>query len=83
VARLGFEQLLRFIAFFSVNLALLNLLPVPLLDGGQVVFVLAEAVRHRPLSLNTRLRLQQVGFVLLLCLMALAIGNDVVRTLFH
>jgi regulator of sigma E protease len=70
-------------AFFSVNLALLNLLPVPLLDGGQVVFVLAEAVRRKPLSLNTRLRLQQVGFVLLLCLMALAIGNDVVRTLFH
>jgi regulator of sigma E protease len=83
VARLGFEQLLRFMAFFSVNLALLNLLPVPLLDGGQVVFVLAEAVRRKPLSLNTRLRLQQVGFVLLLCLMALAIGNDVVRTLFH
>ncbi len=83
VARLGFEQLLRFIAFFSVNLALLNLLPVPLLDGGQVVFVLAEAVRRKPLSLNTRLRLQQVGFVLLLCLMALAIGNDVVRNLFH
>ncbi len=83
VARLGFEQLLRFMAFFSVNLALLNLLPVPLLDGGQIVFVLAEAVRRKPLSLNTRLRLQQVGFVLLLCLMALAIGNDVVRSFFH
>ena len=83
VARLGIEQLLRFIAFFSVNLALLNVLPVPLLDGGQVVFVLAEAVRRRPLPLNVRMRLQQVGFVLLVCLMALALGNDVVRTLFH
>ena len=83
VARGGIEQLLRFIAFFSVNLALLNVLPVPLLDGGQVVFVLAEAVRRRPLPLNVRMRLQQVGFVLLVCLMALALGNDVVRTLFH
>ncbi len=83
VARLGLEWFLNFMAFFSVNLALLNLLPIPLLDGGQVVFVLAEAVRRRPLPLKVRMRLQQVGFVFLVGLMALAIGNDVVRTLFH
>jgi regulator of sigma E protease len=83
VARLGLEWFLNFLAFFSVNLALLNLLPIPLLDGGQVAFVLAEAVRRRPLPLNVRMRLQQVGFVLLVGLMALAIGNDVVRTFFH
>jgi len=83
VARLGPEWFLNFMAFFSVNLALLNLLPIPLLDGGQVAFVLAEAVRRRPLPLSVRMRLQQLGFVLLVCLMALAIGNDVVRNLFH
>jgi regulator of sigma E protease len=83
VARLGLERFLDFMAFFSVNLAILNLLPIPLLDGGQVVFVLAEAVRKRPLSLNVRVRLQQIGFVLLVCLMIFAIGNDVVRTFFH
>jgi len=83
VARLGLERFLDFLAFFSVNLAVLNLLPIPLLDGGQVAFVLAEGVRRRPLPLNVRLRLQQIGFVLLVCLMLFAIGNDVVRSFFH
>ncbi|HEX9394204.1 MAG TPA: RIP metalloprotease RseP [Gemmatimonadales bacterium] len=83
MARLGFERFLDFLAFFSVNLAVLNLLPIPLLDGGQVAFVLAEGVRRRPLPLNVRLRLQQIGFVLLVCLMIFAIGNDVVRSFFH
>ena len=83
VARLGLERFLDFLAFFSVNLAVLNLLPIPLLDGGQVVFVLAEGVRRRPLPLNVRMRLQQIGFVLLVCLMIFAIGNDVVRSFFH
>src|SRR5206468_11499267 len=79
VARHGLEWFLNFMAFFSVNLALLNLLPIPLLDGGQVAFVLAEAVRRRPLPLRLRMRLQQIGFALLVGLMALAVGNHVGR----
>jgi regulator of sigma E protease len=80
-ARLGFDWLLRFMAFFSVNLAVLNLLPIPILDGGQVVFLLAEAVRRKPLPLELRLRLTQIGFVLLLGLMILVTSNDILRSL--
>ena len=81
VARLGLDTFLSFMAFFSVNLAILNLLPIPILDGGQVVFLLAEAVRRRPLSLTLRTRLTQIGFVVLLGIMFLAIANDVLRIL--
>jgi regulator of sigma E protease len=78
-ARLGAATLVSFIAFISLNLAVLNLLPIPVLDGGHVVFLLIEAVRRKPVSLAWRLRLTQVGFVLLVALMVLAISNDVFR----
>ncbi|HVH09525.1 MAG TPA: RIP metalloprotease RseP, partial [Gemmatimonadales bacterium] len=80
-ARLGFDWLLRFMALFSVNLAILNLLPIPILDGGQVVFLLAEAVRGKPLPLELRNRLTQIGFFLLLAIMIFATSNDVWRWL--
>ncbi len=79
VARLGLDWFLTFMAFFSVNLAILNLLPIPILDGGQVVFLLAEAVRRKPLSVELRTRLTQIGFAVLLGIMALALTNDVLR----
>jgi len=82
-ARLGLDWLLRFMAFFSINLAILNLLPIPILDGGQVVFLVAEAVRRKPLPLELRLRLTQIGFVVLLGIMILATSNDVLRWLGH
>jgi len=68
-------------AFLSINLAILNLLPIPILDGGQLVFLLAEAVRQRPLPLELRLRLTQIGFVVLLGIMILATSNDILRWL--
>lgn len=80
-ARLGLEYFLSFLALFSVNLAVLNLLPIPILDGGHLVFLAAEAVRGRPLSINTRIRLSQVGLVIVVGLMLWANGNDVVRWL--
>ena len=83
VARLGLDWFLTFLAFFSINLAVLNLLPIPLLDGGQLVFLIAEAVRRKPLSLELRTRLSQAGFVLLLAIMILALTNDVLRNLPH
>lgn len=79
VARLGLDWFLTFMAFFSINLAILNLLPIPILDGGQLVFLIAEAVRRKPLPLELRQRLTQIGFVLLLGIMVLALTNDALR----
>ena len=78
-AQLGAVWLLGIVAFISLNLAVLNLLPIPVLDGGHVMFLLVEAVRGRPVSLAVRLRLTQVGFVVLIALMILAVSNDVLR----
>ena len=78
-ARVGFDAFLSFIAFFSVNLAILNLLPVPVLDGGHLLFLLIEGVRGKPLSVRFRLRLSQLGIAFLLGIMMLALTNDVLR----
>jgi regulator of sigma E protease len=79
VARDGAESFLNFMALLSVNLAVLNLLPIPVLDGGHLVFLAIEGIRGRALSINQRMRLSQVGFVLILMIMAFAIGNDILR----
>jgi len=78
-ARLGPDAFFGFMALFSMNLAILNLLPIPVLDGGHLMFLLIEGVRRRPLSLVQRQRLTQVGFFLLIALMVLALANDVSR----
>jgi len=78
-ARSGFASLLGLLAIISVNLALINILPIPALDGGQVVVVLIEAVIRRPLSIKARMAIQQFGMMLLLTLMAVIIFNDVAR----
>jgi regulator of sigma E protease len=78
-ARAGVEALLGFMAILSVNLAVLNLLPIPVLDGGHLVFLGAEAVRGRPVSIEARMRATQVGMVFIILLMTWAIGNDVLR----
>jgi len=79
VARMGLEPFLSFLALFSINLAILNLLPIPVLDGGHLVFLLFEGVRGRPLSENVRLRWTQIGFAVLVGIMLLALANDVLR----
>lgn len=81
-ASLGFAVWLSFLALFSVNLAVLNLLPIPILDGGHLMFLAFEAVRGRPLSVEARIRLSQVGLVIVVALMIWANGNDVVRLVF-
>jgi regulator of sigma E protease len=78
----GFDAWLLFLALFSVNLAVLNLLPIPILDGGHLMFLAFEAVRGRPLSVEARIRLSQVGLVIVVALMIWANGNDVVRLVF-
>jgi regulator of sigma E protease len=78
-AKEGVGQLAIFTAFISVNLAVLNLLPVPMLDGGHLFFFVIEAVLGRPLSLKKREAAQQLGFVLLMLLMVYALWNDLNR----
>lgn len=78
-ARMGLDAFLSFLAFFSINLAVLNLLPIPVLDGGHLMFLTVEAVRGRPLSVETRIRLSQLGLLIVVALMLWANGNDVVR----
>jgi regulator of sigma E protease len=78
-ARAGLDPFLAFMALISINLAVLNLLPVPVLDGGQFLFLLAEAVIRRPLPLKLRERLTMVGLVLIVLLMGLAFSNDIRR----
>jgi regulator of sigma E protease len=78
-ARHGLSNLAFFTAVISVNLALLNLLPVPMLDGGHLLFFVCEAILGRPLSVRKREVAQQVGLVLLLMLMVFAVYNDLVR----
>jgi regulator of sigma E protease len=78
-AKEGLGSLALFTAIISVNLAVLNLLPVPMLDGGHLLFFLIEAVLGRPLSLKKREAAQQLGFVLLILLMVYALYNDLVR----
>ena len=78
-ARLGLEYLLHFMAVISINLGVLNLLPIPVLDGGHFLFFLAEAVLRRPLDMRHREIAQQVGLVLLISLMAFAFYNDIAR----
>ena len=82
-AREGWPSLLQWMAILSVNLALLNLLPIPILDGGQMVFLIAEGIRRRPLSLELRLRLTQVGFFVIVALMLFVVGNDLLRYVIH
>ena len=80
-AQLGIGAFLLFMATISVNLAVLNMLPIPVLDGGQFLFLIAEAVLRRPLSPKLRERLTVVGLVLLALLMVLAFSNDIRRGL--
>lgn len=80
-ARLGVLNLLFFAALLSINLAILNLLPIPILDGGHLFFSLIEAVRGKPVSLKKREVAQQVGLVLLVALMIFAFYNDIFRLL--
>jgi regulator of sigma E protease len=78
-AKDGMASLALFTAIISVNLGVLNLLPVPMLDGGHLFFFVIEAILGRPLSLRKREVAQQVGFVLLMLLMVYALYNDLVR----
>jgi regulator of sigma E protease len=69
----------QFIAFFSINVAVLNLLPLPALDGGRLFFVFLEALRGKPIDIEKENKIHYVGLILLLALAAIITVNDVVR----
>jgi len=75
----GLAWLLKTMAFISVNLAVFNLIPLPILDGGQIVVNLVEAVRRRPVSPQFLERYQTAGLLLVVMLMIFVTWNDVGR----
>lgn len=80
-ARSGLEAFLDFMAYLSVSLGIFNLLPIPMLDGGQLIYLLAEAIKGRPLSTHVQLGGRLVGLVMVGGLMIMAFYFDLVRTL--
>jgi regulator of sigma E protease len=80
-AQQGFGSLLFFTALLSVNLAILNLLPIPVLDGGHLLFMAIEKIRRKPLSVRQRTVIQQVGMGFLLVLILFITYNDIFRLL--
>jgi regulator of sigma E protease len=80
-AQSGLTEFLGFLIVISLSLGFLNLLPIPILDGGQIVYQLAEWMRGAPLSERVQALGQQIGIVLLLMLMSVALFNDFARQL--
>lgn len=75
----GFAALAFFMAFLSVNLGVLNLLPIPILDGGHLMFFTLEAFRRRPLGQRAREIASAIGLVIILVLLLIALRNDITR----
>lgn len=76
---MGLLQVLSTMALISISLAVLNLLPIPVLDGGHLLFYTYELIFGKPMSESVQMTGFKVGFTLLLCFMLLAIGNDIIR----
>jgi regulator of sigma E protease len=78
-AELGVSYLVQFMAILSINLFLLNLLPIPILDGGHLLFFTLEAIRGKPLEVKHREVAQALGLMIILALMVLVFYQDIVR----
>ncbi len=80
-ARGGLEPLFGLLAFLSINIAILNLLPIPILDGGQILMNVAESVKGSPFSMRTREAIMRIGLVAIGLLFAFVMFNDIKRLL--
>ncbi len=80
-ARRGLGDFINLMAFISLNLGILNLLPIPILDGGHLVVLAVEGVLRRDLSVAVKERVAQAGFVFLLLVFVVVMYNDVLRLL--
>ncbi len=79
VAQMGLIPLMQFAAFLSLNLGIINLLPVPMLDGGHLVALAIEGIRGKPMSAQKMRIIQMIGFILLMMIMFLATFKDIAR----
>jgi len=80
-ARSGFKYLLHLMGFISISIAIMNLMPIPILDGGQIFILMVEGVIRRDLSLRFKEVISQVGFVMILLLMFVVIWFDLMKNL--
>ncbi len=80
-ARSGFKHLLQLMGLISISIAILNLLPIPVLDGGQIAILLVESLFRKDLSLRVKERINQVGVVLIVTLMVVVLWFDLVKNL--
>lgn len=80
-AQAGFNRFLQFLAMISISLGIVNLLPVPILDGGQIVMCAIEGIQRKPLSMRAAVIGQQIGLAMLIALMGLVFYNDITRLL--
>lgn len=78
----GWDTFLLMIALISINLGLINLLPIPMLDGGHLLLFAVEGAMRRPVSTRARVRIQHVGLVIIVSIVILAARNDVIRFFF-
>lgn len=78
-ASYGFTSYLYFLAFISISLAVINLVPLPMLDGGQLFFLFLEKIKGNALSNKAQERFSRIGFVLLMVIMGIALINDILR----
>ncbi len=79
VARFGISYLIRFTAIISVNLAILNIIPFPALDGGRLLFLIIEKIKRSPISKRVEMTANTIGFALLLLLMVYVTSKDVIK----
>lgn len=79
VTQLGFPYMLQFIALLSINLAVFNLLPIPALDGGRLLFLVVEAIRRKPVTQQTEAIVHNLGFIALLLLVVIVSIHDVFK----
>ncbi len=79
VATLGLTYILRFAALLSINLGIINALPIPALDGGRILFILIEKIKGSPVDQETEQKFHTIGFILLLILMAAVTLHDVIK----
>ena len=80
-ASAGLARFLDFLAIVSISLGILNLLPIPILDGGHLTYYLIEVVRKKPVSDETQEFASRIGMVLLFSLMGVALYNDILRVM--
>ena len=78
-ARLGIAHLLQFTALLSINLAIINILPIPALDGGRLLFLLIEKIKGSPVKRETEAIIHNTGFILLMILILVVTFNDVAK----